>query len=307
MHTNHSITEKQKNLLPLFLSLFCYGIIFTLLSEILLATVAMEAGLLLIISALVSFLPVGIYLGRTPWRANLSASHAPLPIRTFLFFLSLDITLNLLISQAPTLLEPLLNIFHLSAENKGSDAPLSITFCVYVCLLGPILEELIYRGALMQTLKKYGTVFAIVFSAFCFAIMHHDFYQGLSAFTGGLVYGYVASKYNFRTGVILHIINNTFSILMSLLMDQGTGGSVLLLLIIAAAAIISVVGAVKYVLAARRNASVPAQTEPADAIDAINEAPSFSPIQVWKHPMVWVVLLYDSIYLILLSFHWLHH
>ena len=99
MHTNHSITEKQKNLLPLFLSLFCYGIIFTLLSEILLATVAMEGGMLLIISALVSFLPVGIYLSRTPWRADFSTVHNPLPIRTFFFLLALVITLNLLASH----------------------------------------------------------------------------------------------------------------------------------------------------------------------------------------------------------------
>lgn len=303
MHTNHSITEKQKNLLPLFLSLFCYGIIFTLLSEILLATVAMEGGMLLIISALVSFLPVGIYLSRTPWRADFSTVHNPLPIRTFFFLLALVITLNLLASQAETPLEQLFNLVGLSAKNGGgSDDPISPAFYLYVCILGPVLEETIYRGAVLQTLKKYGVVFAIVFSAFCFAIMHHDFYQGLAAFTGGLVYGYTTIKYTFRTSVILHIANNTFSMLIPVLIKLGTGGSLLLLSIVAAAVIISLIGAVKYGLSVRKKAPAPAQP---DMCSETSDTPCCSPLTVWKHPMVWIVLLFDSAYLILQSFHWL--
>lgn len=303
-HTNHPIAADQKKLLPLFLSLLCYGIIFALLSEMLLATVAMEEGLLLIISALVSFLPVGIYLSRTPWRADFSAVHNPLPLRTFFFLLALVITLNLLASQAETPLEQFFSLLGLSAKNGGgSDDPLSPAFYLYVCILGPVLEEAIYRGAVLQTLKKYGVVFAIVFSAFCFAIMHHDFYQGLAAFTGGLVYGYTAIKYTFRTSVILHIANNTFSMLIPVLIKLGTGGSLLLLAIIAAAIVVSLAGAVKYGLAARKKAAAPAQ--PAVCSEP-GEGQCCSPLAVWKHPMVWIVLLFDSAYLIVQSFHALH-
>ena len=82
----------------------------------------------------------------------------------------------------------------------------------YVCLLGPVLEELLFRGVVLESIKKYNERFAIVFSALIFGLMHCNFTQAVNAFIIGLVLGavYVRSDSIVPT-CVLHILMNTFT------------------------------------------------------------------------------------------------
>lgn len=90
----------------------------------------------------------------------------------------------------------------------ASSASPTLTMFLYGSLVGPIVEELIYRGFVMHSLKKYGKSFAIVVSSVFFGIMHQNLVQSVFGIIAGLVLGYVAMSYSMKWAIILHIINN---------------------------------------------------------------------------------------------------
>jgi len=91
--------------------------------------------------------------------------------------------------------------------------PLAI---VYVVLVGPILEELIFRGFVMGRLAPHGRNFAIVFSALTFGLLHMILYQVIFAFFLGVILGYVADRWSIRCSIALHIINNGVAMFLTI-------------------------------------------------------------------------------------------
>ncbi|MCD8095092.1 MAG: CPBP family intramembrane metalloprotease [Ruminococcus sp.] len=80
---------------------------------------------------------------------------------------------------------------------------------IYVCIAGPIVEEVIYRGLVIKLLAPYGKGIAIFFSALSFGLMHGNVSQAIPAFCGGLVYAMVAVKYNsIVPTIVIHFLNN---------------------------------------------------------------------------------------------------
>lgn len=80
-----------------------------------------------------------------------------------------------------------------------------------ICLLGPVLEELLFRGVVMRRLQPLGRVFAIVTSSVLFGVLHGDFVQGPSAIAAGLIYGYIAMEYSIGWAMVLHVANNSLA------------------------------------------------------------------------------------------------
>ena len=89
-----------------------------------------------------------------------------------------------------------------------NDMKPSLTMFLYTAFLGPIVEEIVFRGVVMKNLAKYGKVFAIVLSAALFGIFHGDISQGFFAFCCGLLLGYIAMEYGIGWAMVFHIINN---------------------------------------------------------------------------------------------------
>ncbi len=80
---------------------------------------------------------------------------------------------------------------------------------VYVVVIGPVAEELLYRGVVLTLLKPYGKFMAVFFSALIFGIMHGNIPQAASAFTGALVFGIIAVQCNsIIPTILIHIANN---------------------------------------------------------------------------------------------------
>ncbi len=78
-----------------------------------------------------------------------------------------------------------------------------------VVVIGPIIEELIYRKWMIDRLGAYGDVTAILFSSVLFGLGHGNFFQFAYAFLLGIVLGYMYT----RTGNIwystgLHMLTN---------------------------------------------------------------------------------------------------
>jgi uncharacterized protein len=79
-----------------------------------------------------------------------------------------------------------------------------------IVIIAPIVEELIFRGAIMSGFSRiYHPVFAIFFSALLFALFHLNPWQFPAAFALGLILGWI----RIRTGSVLaciagHAIHN---------------------------------------------------------------------------------------------------
>jgi len=84
-----------------------------------------------------------------------------------------------------------------------------IIYLISLSVIPAVFEELLCRGAIMQSLRRFGDPFALVVSSILFAMMHRNFLQGPNAFLAGLVLGY----FTLRSGslipaIIMHFINN---------------------------------------------------------------------------------------------------
>lgn len=300
-HQNHTLQETKNAVSIVFFCLLLQGILFILISNFLAGKTHFENGIMLIITAFCSFIPIGLFLSRTEWRKTLSVVNQRLSFGKFIYWFMADITINFIAVQVEIPLEKLFEIIGVSAKNGGAEnMGTSVAFLVYACLLGPFLEELIYRGALLGTLKRINVTFAVVISAFCFAIMHHDLYQGISAFAGGLIYGYISVRYSFRAGVMLHIANNSLAMVMTYLKNAGTTGTIVILVIVLVSGIITVTGAVRYAcfLFRRRNKI---KLDPKENYAEDKETISFSVL--WKNYLFWALIIFDIACLILRSFH----
>ncbi len=72
-----------------------------------------------------------------------------------------------------------------------------ITSILQVCIIAPIIEEILMRGFVLGGLKNsYGAVGALFISALFFAILHFNMVQTLSAFVCGIILGLLYIKTN---------------------------------------------------------------------------------------------------------------
>ncbi|WP_263390568.1 CPBP family intramembrane glutamic endopeptidase [Bifidobacterium rousetti] len=96
-----------------------------------------------------------------------------------------------------------------SPTSEGIDqSAVTVSMWLYIGLIGPICEEVMFRGVLMKELKPFGRNFAIVTSALLFGLFHGDVVQGAFAFLMGLLLGFVAMEYSLVWSIAIHIFNN---------------------------------------------------------------------------------------------------
>lgn len=88
-----------------------------------------------------------------------------------------------------------------ASEQMMDQSSLFITLLLVV-IVGPLIEELLYRKILIDRIIVFGDKTAILISAFMFAILHGNFYQFFYAFAIGCVLAYVY----IRTGLMRYNI-----------------------------------------------------------------------------------------------------
>jgi len=89
---------------------------------------------------------------------------------------------------------------------------------ICIALLGPILEELLFRGAITKKLlEKYSPKKAIILSALIFGIIHINPIQVISATLIGLLLAWIYYKTaSLIPCILIHVINNSFSVYTSI-------------------------------------------------------------------------------------------
>ena len=122
--------------------------------------------------------PVDVFSGVTPTGLLLAAACS------LLFFLLLDCCLDPLLERA----FPRSETAYQEALEHLARAPAASL--LRICLLAPVVEEILMRGLVLGGLRdSCGVLGALLLSSLLFAILHFNMVQTLSAFICGLILG----------------------------------------------------------------------------------------------------------------------
>ena len=93
-------------------------------------------------------------------------------------------------------------------------------------IIGPVVEEIIFRKLMIDRTIGFGEKTAVIFSAFMFGLFHGNLTQFLFAFSVGIFLGYVYCK----TGkviltMILHILTNSLGSVIMLVSSASLSSS----------------------------------------------------------------------------------
>lgn len=127
-------------------------------------------------------------------------------------------------------------IFKVEINNNVTDLMQQsspILLVVFAALLGPIVEELIFRGTLLKKLRVYGDKTAIIYTSVAFGLFHCNIAQIPFAIVCGLILGYAVVKTNnIIYSIILHIILNSMSVILVVLMSNELWLPIVLILLL---------------------------------------------------------------------------
>lgn len=102
-------------------------------------------------------------------------------------------------------------------ETAGLTSDISPIMLVYAVILGPICEELIFRGVTMRQARKALPFWlANLLQAFLFGLFHGNWIQGIYAFTLGLVFGFICERGgSIYYTILFHILFNLWGTVIS--------------------------------------------------------------------------------------------
>ena len=104
----------------------------------------------------------------------------------------------------------IISIFKFKGRTPLINEPLYIDVIMAV-FVAPILEEIVFRGVIMNNLRKYGIRAAIIINSFLFGLSHYNIEMIIPAFLGGIIFSYVACKYSIKYSILIHFFINVIT------------------------------------------------------------------------------------------------
>lgn len=99
-----------------------------------------------------------------------------------------------------------------------------------VCIFSPVVEELLFRKLLLDRLRPFGDLAAVLYSGIAFGLFHMDLHQMFYAVPLGIVFAYITLRTgSIRQTVLLHIIVNSFGSLVSPFLRDKLGSAGLMI------------------------------------------------------------------------------
>jgi membrane protease YdiL (CAAX protease family) len=104
-----------------------------------------------------------------------------------------------------------------AVTNLADNGNFTLWAALYIIILAPIAEELIFRGVVYRYARlNMSFIGADILQAVLFGIYHMNLIQGIYAFVIGLFLGFVASRgRGIRYSILLHILFNAFGFFFS--------------------------------------------------------------------------------------------
>lgn len=174
-------------------------------------------------------------------------------VKKWLYYSIIAIGLSTVASYALSLLEPLFTLIglHLNTPSfsTSSNVASNVLLFISVCIVAPIFEELLFRGLILSTLKRFGNMFAIIITSLLFGLAHGNLPQSIPVFFFSLVLCYVVLRTNsLIPSITIHMLNNFISFLeLNALPDNKTGDA-----FVAVIEICFVIGTIVFLLRKRK-------------------------------------------------------
>lgn len=87
-----------------------------------------------------------------------------------------------------------------------------VIYFLRLTIVAAVIEEVSFRGVILQPLRKYGDGFAIAMAAVIFGLVHCNLIQAPFALLAGLVIGYfTVVTDSLWVGILIHLLNNSVS------------------------------------------------------------------------------------------------
>ena len=188
------------------------GLTYTIINE--LSGSFIESGIPIILGLFLGMIVVLFHRKSKLFTYDLLVQNKKMTLKNFLKLFLCFMFVQAIFTVGATGIENLFNLFgYTLMEGMESATETSIMFSmfIYASILGPITEEIVFRGALLRGLEKYGKLFAIIVSAVLFGAFHSNLIQGIFTTLAGLLLGYVAIEYSIKWAIVFHIINSTFA------------------------------------------------------------------------------------------------
>ncbi|MDO5517992.1 MAG: CPBP family intramembrane metalloprotease [Clostridium sp.] len=94
-------------------------------------------------------------------------------------------------------------------------------FILYTCVIAPICEEIIFRGIILSSMKKYGNLTAIMVSSILFSMFHFNLVQFINPVLMGIMFGFIALKSkSIKPCIVVHMFNNSL-IMVTMLISKS--------------------------------------------------------------------------------------
>ena len=122
-------------------------------------------------------------------------------------------------STVSLILSALLSLLRLSPSGPQLATPDSLgTLFLAVltaALLPALFEELLFRGVVLQSLRRFGDLFALGVTSILFSLLHRNLVQIPNALITGMVLGYMVLRTgSVRASIFCHFVNNLLPIIL---------------------------------------------------------------------------------------------
>ena len=201
---------KIKNV-SLFLCIICF---FYMIFEIIMNTQLAKLSVYYDISRLIFFVPISYYFFRNIKFKKYFKVKQKMSFVEIIYFWALISVSILLINFFTRILG--INIISKVSSIIINDNHWKILIIIDIMIdtiIRPFLEEIVFRGVIMNDLKKYGYKVAIVINSILFGLIHYNINNTGQYIVLGIIFSYIAYKYSLKYSILLHILCNIPSVM----------------------------------------------------------------------------------------------
>lgn len=162
---------------------------------------------------LISFILMALYLWKSGYISKAKETWSPISTTYLALSIIICLATIVIVEYVQSLMPWLPNIM----EQTFDILQAGWLGILCISIFGPIIEELVFRGAITRVLlKKYNPTKAIIISALIFGIIHINPVQVITATLIGLLLGWIYYKTaSLIPCILIHIVNNSLSVYLS--------------------------------------------------------------------------------------------
>lgn len=192
--------------------------------------------MILMINAIICLIIFGLWFYRMPELKEQTVQYNKVyTIKNVLLIIVTALGIQVFVSMiiaiinhcAPSVMSNYLKMFS-QVTNAGP------IYIIYIVVLGPIMEEILFRGLMFNRLSKgFGVACALILQSIAFGIYHSNLVQGIYTGVLGILFAFVYIRFKtIFAPILLHCLLNASSYLVDYLLPISTGLAVCIIMFV---------------------------------------------------------------------------